>query len=228
VWQKLVERLEDQDFTVIAVALDSEPGAPDPWIEAANPTYPVLIDRTHQLADLYGIVNVPTAIWIDEDGRIVRPSEVAGAYEAFRHVDAETRTVPEEHLEHSKQVRRTYLDAIADWVERGAESPHALSPDEARHRHLTVDPAIAEAHARFRLGRHLEATGHLDEARTQFDEASRLHPESWAIWRQTSNKLENGIAAGPAFSARVAALGPRHYYPPVEMTGMPELPDERS
>lgn len=217
-----MERVGDEDFTVIAVALDSEPGAPDPWIEAASPTYPVLIDRTHQLADLYGIVNVPTAIWIDENGRIVRPAEVAGAYEAFRHVDPETRTVPEAHLEHSKQVRRTYLDAIADWAARGPDSAHALSEADARRRQPVIAPAVAEAHARFRLGQHLEAAGRSDEARTQFDEASRLHPESWAIWRQAADKLDNGIAAGPAFSARLNELGSGRYYPPVEMTGMPK------
>ena len=221
-WQNLMERIDDPGFTVIAVALDSEPGAPGPWIEAASPTYPVLIDRSHQLADLYGIVNVPTAIWIDESGQIVRPSEVAGAYESFRHIDPETRTIRDDHMEHSKQVRHAYLDAITDWAERGADSEHVLSADEIRARQPNIDPGIAEAHVRFRLGQHLEATGDNEGARKQFDEASRLHPESWAIWRQASNKLENGIAAGPAFAARLSALGSQRYYPPVEMAGMPD------
>jgi len=219
-----MDELGDESFTVVAVALDSEPGAPDPWIEAASPTYPVLIDRTHQVADRYGIVNVPTAIWIDESGKIVRPAEVAGAYEAFRHVDPETRAVPEEHLAHSKQVRSAYLDAIRDWVARGSDSEHVLSAADARDRQPAADPAVAEAHARFRLGQHLEASGNREAARIEFEAASRLHPESWAIWRQAADKLENGIAAGPAFSARLAALGDKHYYPPPEIAGMPEAP----
>jgi hypothetical protein len=222
VWQQLLEDVGDTKFTVIAVALDSRPGAPEPWIEAAQPTYPVLIDRTHQVADLYGMVNVPSAVWIDEAGQIVRPTEVAGAYESFRHVDPETRRIPDEQLARSKQVRSAYLDALKDWVARGADSEHVLASAAARDRQPTVDATIVEAHARFRLGHHLESSGHADEARQQFDEASRLHPESWAIWRQASDMLENGIAAGPAFSARVAALGDRRYYPPVEMAGMPE------
>lgn len=217
-----MEDLGGDDFTVIAVALDSEPGAPDPWIEAANPTYPVLIDRTHQLAASYGIVNVPTAVWIDERGQIVRPAEVAGAYEAFRHVDPELGRIPDEHVKHSKQVRRAYLEAIKDWVARGSESEHALSAAEIRDRQPANDPAVAEAHARFRLGQHLEANRDAEGARAQFDEASRLHPDSWAIWRQAAGKLENGIAAGPAFSARLQAGGDRRYYPPVEMAGMPD------
>lgn len=217
-----MNELADQNFTVIAVALDSEPGAPDPWIEQAAPTYPALIDRAHLLSTLYGIVNVPTAIWIDEDGRIVRPAEVAGAYEAFRHVDPETRTVPEEHRDRARHHRSTYLDAIRDWVASGPESRHALAPDDIRWRLAPPDPAIAEAHARFRLGQHLRATGNEPEARAQFDEASTLHPESWAIWRQAADKLENGIAGGAAFSARVAALGDRHYYPPPDIDGIAE------
>ena len=220
-WQRLVEEIGDRGFTVVAVALDSEPGAPEPWIEAANPTYPVLIDRAHLLSELYGFVNVPTAVWIDEQGRIVRPPEVAGAYEAFRYLDRETRTIPEQHLAHSKQVRSVYLEAIRDWVALGAESEHVLSPDEIQQRRRSADPAVAEAHVRFRLGQYLEGRGDAAGARAQFDQASRLHPESWAIWRQTAEKLENGIAGGPGFAARVAALGERRYYPPVEMAGMP-------
>lgn len=219
-----MEELGDEEFTVIAVALDSEPGASEPWIEAASPTYPVLIDRAHQLADRYGIINVPTAVWIDEHGQIVRPAEVAGAYEAFRHVDPELGKVPEEHTNYAKQMRLTYLEAIKDWVARGADSVHALSAADIRSRQPALDPAIAEAHARFRLGQHLEATGNPEAARAQFERASELHPESWAIWRQSADKLENGIAAGPAFSERLTALGDRHYYPPPQIAGLPPAP----
>ena len=81
-WQALYEELADRGFVVVAVAMDSRPADPLPWIEAARPSYPTLIDRDHRLAELYGIVNVPQAVWIDEAGRIVRPAEAAGAYEA--------------------------------------------------------------------------------------------------------------------------------------------------
>ena len=219
-----MDEIGGDGFTVIAVALDSEPGAPDRWIEEANPTYPVLIDRTHLLAERYGIVNVPTAVWIDEHGHIVRPAEVAGAYEAFRHVDPELGRVPEEHTDYAKRVRLTYLEAIKDWVARGPDSVHALSADQIRARQAAADPAIAEAHARFRLGLHLQANGDPAGARAHFDRASELHPESWAIWRQAADKLDNGIAAGPAFSARVAALGDKRYYPTPEIAGLPAPP----
>ena len=82
-WQSLVEELKDPSFTVLAVALDHADAA-RPWIEAAKATYPCLIDREHHVADLYNLVNVPQAVWIDEQGVIVRPTEVAGTTDAFR------------------------------------------------------------------------------------------------------------------------------------------------
>ena len=46
---------------------------------AAAPAYPCLIDERHSLGETYGIVNVPTAVWIDEQGTIVRPPEAPGS-----------------------------------------------------------------------------------------------------------------------------------------------------
>jgi peroxiredoxin len=45
---------------VLAVALDGREAA-RPWIEAAAPGYPCLIDRDHRVAELYNLVNVPQA-----------------------------------------------------------------------------------------------------------------------------------------------------------------------
>ena len=90
---------------VIAVAMDSREGDPLPWIEAAKPTYPTLIDREHRLAELYGIVNVPQAVWIDEAGRIVRPAEPAGAYEGFRQMNRATREMPEDVARRTAQAK---------------------------------------------------------------------------------------------------------------------------
>jgi len=190
VWQALYEELKDHGFVVIAVALDSREGDPLPWIEAAAPTYPCLIDRDHRLADLYDMVNVPQAVWIDERGTIVRPTEPAGAYEGFRRMDRVTREMP------------------AD-AERARA--HAPRPTED----------AARAHVLFRLGQHLIRQGQPDEGDRWLAEASRLHPESWAMWRQRAGVTELGLAAQPDFWARVDALGARRYYAPVDMKGMP-------
>src|SRR5690349_12783388 len=91
----MLEDLKDAPFAVVAVAMDSRPDAARPWIEAGKPTYPCLIDREHHVADLYNMVNVPQAVWIDEAGRIVRPPEPAGAFEGFRSRDPVTGMMPE-------------------------------------------------------------------------------------------------------------------------------------
>ena len=79
---------------VVAVAEESR-GADHarPWIEAAKPGYLNLIDPEHRVAALYGMVNVPQCVWIDEAGTVVRPPEAAGATDHFRRMDLSTRTL---------------------------------------------------------------------------------------------------------------------------------------
>jgi len=221
VWQELYEELAGFGFMVIAVAMDSREGDPLPWIEAARPTYVTLIDREHRLAELYGLVNVPQAIWIDEQGRIVRPAETAGVYEGFRKMNRTTREMPEQVAQTMAAARSTYLDAIRDWVRRGAQSQYAFSPDRARA-HL---PAVTEdtqmAQAMFRLGQFLIRTGEREEGDRWLAEASRRHPDSWCIWRQRAGVNDQGLAALPEFWQRVDALGEKRYYARVDMNGMP-------
>jgi AhpC/TSA family len=133
VWQTLYEELKDRNFTVIAVALDSRDGDPLPWIEAANPTYPCLIDREHRVADLYGMVNVPEAVWIDERGRVVRPAEPAGAYEGFRRMDRVKREMPADAARITAEAKATYVNAVRDWMLNGMASEHALYLLHLRH-----------------------------------------------------------------------------------------------
>jgi AhpC/TSA family len=221
VWQALQEELADQRFVVIAVAMDSRPRDPLPWIEAAKPTYPALIDRDHRLAELYGIVNVPQAVWIDEAGRIVRPAEPAGAYEGFRKMNRTTREMPEDVAGLTARAKATYLEAIRDWVRTGAASTHAFAADQARAHLPALTDDVVAAQAQFRLGQALIRRGDVDEGNRRIREASRLHPDSWCIWRQGAAVTEQGLAAQPDFWQRVDALGERRYYARVDMAGMP-------
>ena len=220
-WQALYEELASQGFTVIAVAMDSREGDPFPWIEAAKPTYATLIDREHLMAELFGVVNVPQAIWIDEAGRIVRPAEAAGAYEGFRKMNRATREMPDHVAQLTAHARTTYLNAVRDWVRHGAESEHALTAESARAHLPVVTEDMATAQAMFRLGQFLLRHGETDEGDRWLGEASRRHPESWCIWRQGAGVTDLGLAALPEFWERVDALGEKRYYLPVDMKGMP-------
>ena len=111
--------------------MDAISAAARPWIEAAKPSYPCLIDLDHRVADLYHMVNVPQAVWIDETGHIVRPTESAGAYEGFRAMDRATRKVPDEVAATTSRAKRTYVDADPRLGDPGAGEYPRLPPPEA-------------------------------------------------------------------------------------------------
>jgi hypothetical protein len=216
VWQALYDELREKHFVVISVALDSGgPAKTAQWIRAAKTTHPSLIDERHVTAELYGVVNVPEAVWIDESGRIVRPTETAGSSDAFRtQLDRTTKQMSAEGLAERERVRGAYLHALRDWAASGSGSAYALSEDAARRRLPLHADAHARAAANFRLGQYLHARGHAQAAAPYLAEASRLHPESWSLRRQTWELEEPGKASGPEFWAAVDALGERLYYPP--------------
>ena len=111
-------------------------------------------------------------------------------------------------------------NAVKDWAIRGEASPHAFSAAKAASHVPLITPEIARAHALFRLGRALYALGETKEADEHFAEASRLHPDSWNIWRQAGDMRLEG-KPNPDFWARVDQLGPRRYYQKIDMAGMP-------
>ena len=227
VWNRLVDEVGADNLKVIAVALDSTPGAPEPWIEKAAPAYLALIDREHHIAELYNLVNVPQAVWIDEEGRIVRPPEAAGAFDFLNKREAGGQGMTPELIEKSRDTRLMYLEALKDWVAKGDASDYAYSEHEVRARISAPDSTILEAHANFRLGQHLVAQGRGDEGREFIDKAKELHPDSWAMFREAAEKLESGpmagIAAAADFQARLATRAQENkpYYAPIEMDGIP-------
>ena len=194
------------------MALDARgAAAAGEWIAAAAPTYPCLIDERHTVAALYGMVNVPMAVWIDESGAIVRPAEIAGASEAFRtELDRERFTQSELGAASVRRVREVYSDAVRAWVREGR---YALPPDEARRRLRlpTLTDALAAAHAR--LGELRWEAGDGDGARRHFVAASRLVPESWCYRRQSWNLEDSPQLADPRFWAAVDAIGAGEFYP---------------
>ena len=214
-WQQLFDRLKSENFMIVAVAEESR-GAEHArqWIEQAKAEYWCLIDQQHRVADLYGMVNVPQAVWIDAAGHIVRPPETAGSTDHFRLMDRTTRTLATEHQEARQAARTEYLDAVRDWVLTGH---HALPADRAQHALPRITPDIALAQAHFRLGVWLRSHGNAAEGDVHLAEASRLHPDSWNIWRQAADLDEVGKASGEAFWQRVQSLGDRPYYPPPKL-----------
>jgi hypothetical protein len=144
----------------------------------------------------------------------VRPPEVAGSNDGFRAMDRTTNTVHDEVLAERKRVKSAYFAAVRDWAVRAAATRYALDAKEVTARLRMPDAPSAEAHARFRLAQALSHEGRVEEANAQFAHATRLHPESWAMWRQSAPKDARGLASGTEFWKRVDALGDKPYYPP--------------
>lgn len=192
-WQALREALHPQGFELVTVGLDAlgDEGC-RPFIEAARPSHPSLIDAHHVMADLFGVVNIPQSVWIDEQGMIVRPAEVAPAPpdvpreppqappgevpERFQQIMAEAAKI--------RQDAEAYHAALRDWVARGSDSVYALPPDEVIARSQPRNADVALGHAHFELACELERRGHHDAAIGHFREAHRLVPESWTFRRQ--------------------------------------------
>jgi AhpC/TSA family len=217
VWQTLYNDLKDTGFMVVAVAEESR-GAEQarPWIEQSGATYWTLIDPEHRVSALYGMVNVPQAVWIDEHGSIVRPAETAGSTDHFRRMDRDSKVLPPDAFNARAEARALYLDAVRDWVRNGN---YALSPKAAARRQPRITTDIVLALAHFRLGLWLREKGRVAEGDRHLAEASRLHPESWSLWRQAADLEKVGNAVGAAFWERVDALGDKAYYAPPDIPG---------
>ena len=217
-WQRLYEEVGSLGFVPITVAFDSAGvAAAGPWIEAAKSTYPSLIDTGHLVAELYGMVNVPIGVWINEAGRIVRPPESAGASDGFRQMETKTFKMPEEAMASSRATKRAYIEGLKDWARRGDESPWALSESEVLRRIQPPSNDHALAATNFAMGLHLFAQVNAAAAQPYFAEAQHLHPENWSYKRQAWALDDPAKAGGTEFWSAVEALGDKPYYAPIEM-----------
>jgi hypothetical protein len=192
------------------VALDVEPAHTYQWIDAAAPTHPCLIDTRHVTNELFGFNNIPMAVWIDETGTIVRNAESASVVRSpLRDADV-PEGLPERMTAMFNEVKKipddaeAYRAAIDDWVEHGAESRFALSPDEVVERSRPRGAAEAEAAACFELGQHLRRTVGEDAAVPWWRRAHELDPANWTYKRQAwtlvttpSDATENDLIQGP-------------------------------
>jgi len=228
VWQDLRAEVKPKGLEIVTVALDVNVEDARPFVKAANAEHPSLIDQAHVTDELFGFINVPNGVWIDEAGMIVRPAEAAfpGRSPISEQFDAiDLSTLPENLRDLLGEVKKIETDpegykvAIMDWVEHGADSKFALSPDEviARSDPRTMD--VATAAAEFELAQHLQRAGEPDAAIPHFKEAHRLQPDNWTYKRQAWHLVAPGSQEAnevydSCWIADVKAIGAENYYPP--------------
>lgn len=225
-WQELRTELRPQGLEIVTVALDA--GGSEtarPWIAKAAPEHPSLIDEAHVVDTVFGVVNVPSGIWIDEEGTIVRPPEPAHPRRpAFldRAVPPDASPAERERTLLVKALHveaERYVAALRDWVKRGGESAYALSADEVvrRSRPRPIEEATAAAH--FALGQALYARGAESAAIEHFRKAQRLHPTNWTYRRDAWSLAgaDREAVYGTSWVDEVKREGVENYYPPLRL-----------
>ena len=186
---------------------------------------------------MFGITNVPFALWVDERGTIVRPAEVAflpreprGAEDThdqeeaqaqiLERLPADRRAVVEAMTRNiSGTDRGRYVEAVRDWAANGAQSSFALQPAEVTARSRPRPPDAALAAAEFEIGQHLHRSGHKLDAVPHFQAAHRLDPENWSYPRQAFSLVDDSMG-NPYDSdllAEVGRVGVDTFYPPLNI-----------
>jgi peroxiredoxin len=170
-WQPIYEELKGQNFELISVAEDTAgEAAAGPIIDAAKPTYTTLIDTKHRISALYDFVNVPSAAWIDESGRIVRINE--GTYAKTHKLG--TTTIGTD----------TYTPALRDWVAKGSKSQHVWTAQQVTQKIRGRSSDEAKADVLFALGTYFYDQKNEQKAGEYWGQARGLFPDSWNIHRQ--------------------------------------------
>jgi tetratricopeptide (TPR) repeat protein len=196
-----LKELRANNLEIISVAEDTG-GAKDagPWIIAAKPEFTALVDDKQIVTQKYNMVNVPTAVWIDERGRIVRPNEVAFVDDRFKSLTG----LDAAH----------YLEAIRDWATNGANSVYVLSETELKERLRPHSDDRVRADAEFALAEYLYKQGKSVDAIPHFKEAQRLAPDNWNYKRQAWALSDAERDYGTSFRKEVQKLNGKPYYEP--------------
>jgi len=157
-----------------------------------------VIDSEHIAADRFNIINVPTMIWIDEQGRIVRPNDVQFGTDLF--------------VAFSGRPSEPFLAAIRAWVTRGTGG---LSPEEIRPHQVLPTREQQAARAEFTLAWHLHKHGHAAAAERHFRRAGELAPGDWTIRRGSLPIRGIDPMASEEFLALWQEGAPRYPAPPL-------------
>jgi hypothetical protein len=129
-------------------------------------SFPAVVDPDHRVAELFGIINIPTVIWIDESGRIVRPPRIEPATNLFQPL---TGLDCEPHLQ-----------ALRRWVKSGEKE---LSEAEVQAGQIPPTAEEQLARAEFSLGWLLHQRGDAVAAEGHFRRADELAPHDWTMRR---------------------------------------------
>jgi peroxiredoxin len=163
-WKELAGELEPLGLDLVAVALDDDTERVRHFTERAG--LPAVLDPDHRLSDVFGVVNVPSTIWLDEEGRVAKPPTIAPGDDQFKEF---TEVGAEQHHE-----------ALRAWM-KGGEVPVESSSDDS----AAPDDDVRAARAERRLAAWLHAHDRPEAARRHYDAAVSLAPLDFSIHRSS-------------------------------------------
>ena len=211
VWQSIYEELKDQNFEIISFAEDTGgEEAAGGVFDAAKVTYTAIIDVDHTISSLYNFVNVPSGVWIDEEGRIVRWNE--GTYAAQHKLGT---------IEFGSDL---YVPALKDWLVKGAESEYVWTPEEVAAHIIPRTGDAEKAEPTFKLGVYFQQQGDEERANKYWEESQRLNPDSWNFHRQDWSFTPKQATGN--WLKKVQTLGDKPYYQPMDLPGEETQGDE--
>ena len=157
------------------------------------------------MSTTYAFINVPTGMWVDERGRVVRPAEQAWTY-------SDNHTYGDRVLTKDGEA---YVAALKDWVAKGEKSEFYLSDEEYRKRVKPRSPKEMEADASFKLAVWFHDHDNRELAAKYWQRAQELNPDDWNYARQDWS-FEPG--AGQKWMQKLQSTDKNYqYYPKLEI-----------
>jgi hypothetical protein len=157
------------------------------------------------------MVNVPSGVWIDEQGFIVRPAETA--YSKGGQLLGKQLGDPR------------YAQGVRDWVKNGKNSKWILSKEQLKKKLALKSPKKQLAEAHFRMGIHFHNKKDKARAKKHWIEAQKLHPDNWNFHRQAW--LYEGLGGQMKFIQKVRKLGDKQYYEPLDAPRAKDKSEEK-
>ena len=117
---------------------------------------------------------MPTGVWIDERGKVVRPGEPAWTTSKTNTYGGKALVTEGEE----------YVNALRDWVANGERSSYALSDAAFAARMKRRSDKEMEGDASFALAVWFYQANNMESAKKYFEHAQALNPDDWNYHRQ--------------------------------------------
>jgi peroxiredoxin len=164
-WKALGDELEPLGLDLVTVALDDDEDRVRHWTGKAG--LPAVLDPEHRLSDIFGVVNVPSTVWLDEEGRVAKAPTIAPGDDQFK--------------EFTDVDSNRHHDALRRWISDGVvpDAPRANADD---------DTGLRQARAERRLAAWLHGNGQPEAAERHFEAAVALAPLDFSIRRSSMRR----------------------------------------